>query len=173
MAAAAKRSRKAGVPSPSQVRARRLAAGLTQTQAAELVHTTCRAWQHWESEDDGSMAHRRMHAAFWELFTLKTSVVQAELRVRCDNAACVALPGQSPRDSLGVLVTGASDEECRSKLQSVLQGVTITAIPDKEAYAQELRGYLTALAAEACPEDCHFGGNRFVSYRRLDCAQVL
>lgn len=52
-------------PSPDEVRAAREAAGLTQTEAGDLVHTTCRTWQQWEAGD------RRMHPAFWELFRLK------------------------------------------------------------------------------------------------------
>lgn len=52
-------------PTPAEVRAAREAAGLSQTAAGELLHTTCRTWQQWESGD------RRMHPAFWELFRLK------------------------------------------------------------------------------------------------------
>ena len=49
-------------PTPSEIRE---AAGLTQTQAGELVHAPLRAWQRWEAGDSA------MHHAFWELFTLK------------------------------------------------------------------------------------------------------
>jgi len=52
-------------PKPSEVIAARDAAGLTQTEAAALVHTSCRVWQQWEAGD------RRMHPAFFELFRLK------------------------------------------------------------------------------------------------------
>lgn len=58
-------------PKPDEVRAAREAAGLTQTAAAQLVHTTCRTWQQWEAEED-TPVHRRMHPAFWELFRLKS-----------------------------------------------------------------------------------------------------
>jgi DNA-binding XRE family transcriptional regulator len=44
----------------------RRAAGLTQAQAASLVHASLRAWQQWERGD------RRMHAGLWELFLIKT-----------------------------------------------------------------------------------------------------
>lgn len=54
-------------PSPDEVKATRELAGLTQTQAGGLVHTTCRAWQQWEAGD------RRMHPAFWELFRRKVA----------------------------------------------------------------------------------------------------
>ncbi len=57
----------AGNPKPGDIRAARDAAGLTQTAASALVHTTCRTWQQWEAGD------RRMHPAFWELFRLKTA----------------------------------------------------------------------------------------------------
>jgi DNA-binding transcriptional regulator YiaG len=52
-------------PSPSDVLAARHAAGLTQAEAAKLVHTSLRAWQQWE------YGERRMHPAMWELFCLK------------------------------------------------------------------------------------------------------
>lgn len=52
-------------PSPAEVREAREGAGLTQTQAAELVHVSLRNWQQWEG------AERKMHPAFWELFRLK------------------------------------------------------------------------------------------------------
>lgn len=62
------------IPTPAQVRAAREAAGLTQTEAARLVHTQLRAWQQWEAEE-GTAGHRRMHAAFWELFTIKAGIL--------------------------------------------------------------------------------------------------
>lgn len=57
-------------PAPAEVRAAREAAGLTQSQAAALVHTVLRTWQQWEDETAGPSA-RRMHPAFWELFNIK------------------------------------------------------------------------------------------------------
>lgn len=57
-------------PSPREVRAARELAGLTQTQAGALVHTTCRTWQQWEAEQ-GTKDHRAMHPAFWDLFQSK------------------------------------------------------------------------------------------------------
>lgn len=54
-------------PTPEQVRAAREAAGLTQTQAATLIHSTMRAWQEWEA------GNRRMHPGLWELFHSKVS----------------------------------------------------------------------------------------------------
>ena len=56
-------------PSPEEILAARKAAGLTQTMAADLAHTTCRTWQQWEAGD------RRMHPAFWELFKIKTAII--------------------------------------------------------------------------------------------------
>jgi DNA-binding transcriptional regulator YiaG len=52
-------------PRQDEIRAARQAAGLTQTQAGALLHTTVRTWQQWEAGD------RAMHPAFWELFCLK------------------------------------------------------------------------------------------------------
>lgn len=53
------------IPAPEQIRAARTAAGLTQTQAAALIHCQLRTWQDWES------GARRMHPAFFELFRRK------------------------------------------------------------------------------------------------------
>lgn len=52
-------------PTPAEIRAARESAGLTQTQAAELVRGTMRAWQEWEA------GNRRMHPGLWELFLRK------------------------------------------------------------------------------------------------------
>lgn len=54
-------------PTPDEIVAARLAAGLTQTAAGALLHTSLRAWQQWEAGD------RRMHPALWELFRIKAS----------------------------------------------------------------------------------------------------
>ena len=60
-------------PTPADIIAARKAAGLTQTQAAHLVHGTLRAWQGWEAPDSQPGA-RRMHPGLWELFRLKTVI---------------------------------------------------------------------------------------------------
>jgi DNA (cytosine-5)-methyltransferase 1 len=52
-------------PDPAEIRAARKAAGLNQTQAAQLIHGTLRAWQEWEA------GNRRMHPGLWELFQRK------------------------------------------------------------------------------------------------------
>jgi len=54
-------------PSPADVRAAREAAGLSQTEAAALIHCTLRGWQEWEA------GNRRMHPAFWELWLIKVA----------------------------------------------------------------------------------------------------
>lgn len=56
-------------PDPVEVRAARLAAGLTQTEAAAVIYCTLRGWQDWEG------GKRRMHPAFFELFQLKLQSV--------------------------------------------------------------------------------------------------
>lgn len=66
-------------PTPAEIRearekaetvlGRKLEAPLTQTQAAELIFSTLRAWQDWEAE---GATNRRMHPAAFELFLLKT-----------------------------------------------------------------------------------------------------
>lgn len=54
-------------PTPDEIRAARLAAGLTQTDAAEKIHCSLRTWQQWEAGE------RRMHLAFWDLFQRKAA----------------------------------------------------------------------------------------------------
>lgn len=57
-------------PTRDEVRAAREAAGLTQTEAGELVHASWQTWQNWELEGEEG---RRMHPATWELFTAKVN----------------------------------------------------------------------------------------------------
>lgn len=58
-------------PKLKQIKQARESAGLTQTQAAELIYKKLRTWQQWEAGDRG------MDPAFWELFKIK-SVTFAE-----------------------------------------------------------------------------------------------
>ena len=60
-------------PSPFRVKSERKAAGLTQTEAGELVHSGLKNWQNWESPV-GSRAHAPIPLAVWELFLIKTVV---------------------------------------------------------------------------------------------------
>lgn len=60
-------------PTPEQIRTAREAAGLSQSAAAALVHTSLRAWQQWEAPATDIKNHRGMHPAFWELFQLKAA----------------------------------------------------------------------------------------------------
>lgn len=53
-------------PTPSAVKAARLASGLTQEQAGALVGVARRTWQDWER------GQRRMPAGLFELFNLKS-----------------------------------------------------------------------------------------------------
>lgn len=52
-------------PTQEEVKKARKDAGLTQTQAAELIYKSCRAWQQYEKGD------REMDKALFELFMLK------------------------------------------------------------------------------------------------------
>ena len=58
---------KAQSPKPTAIRRARLAAGLTQTEAAQAVRASLRGWQQWEAGD------RAMPAGLFELFMLKTA----------------------------------------------------------------------------------------------------
>jgi DNA-binding transcriptional regulator YiaG len=52
-------------PTPEEIKEARANAGITQKNAAEILHTSIRAYQQWEAGD------RAMHPAFWELFLVK------------------------------------------------------------------------------------------------------
>ncbi len=53
-------------PIPSEIyRWRKEKIGLTQSEAASMVHVTLRAWQWWES------GKREMPIGLWELFLIK------------------------------------------------------------------------------------------------------
>ena len=54
------------MPSPAEIKEARVAAGLTQSQAAALVGVTDRAWRYWEG------GRRNMPTSAWELFKIKT-----------------------------------------------------------------------------------------------------
>lgn len=56
----------ASSPRPVEIVRARKVAGLTQTEAGELIHASMRAWQQWES------GARQMHPAFFELFLIKS-----------------------------------------------------------------------------------------------------
>jgi DNA (cytosine-5)-methyltransferase 1 len=56
-------------PSATNVFAARAAAGMTQTEAAAVVHAALRAWQAWEAQGKN---RRQMPAGLWELYLLKT-----------------------------------------------------------------------------------------------------
>lgn len=56
-------------PSPELVLAARLASGLTQTQAAQLVHYGC--YQRWMECERG---RSKLDVARWELFLAKTGL---------------------------------------------------------------------------------------------------
>ena len=53
-------------PTPAAIREARLAAGVTQTEAAQTVRASLRGWQQWEAGD------RAMPPGLFELFMLKT-----------------------------------------------------------------------------------------------------
>ena len=52
-------------PNQTEIKQARKQAGLTQSQAAELIHASAGGWRKWET------GAREMHAAFWELFLIK------------------------------------------------------------------------------------------------------
>ena len=61
-------SNKAIVPTKKEVKAARVAAGLTQAQAAELIF---KGWQVWALYESGKT---KMDAAYWQLFNLKLTL---------------------------------------------------------------------------------------------------
>ena len=72
--------KKLSSPSPLQIRAARKVAGITQAQAAEVVHShSYRTWQDWERGETA------MPVGLWELFLLKTG--QMKLAVASGEAS--------------------------------------------------------------------------------------
>ena len=73
-------------PTPDQIKAARQKAGMTQTQAADVIYKKVLAWQRYESGD------RAMDYALYELFLLKTSQIDIaqsrETRAELLSAKC-------------------------------------------------------------------------------------
>lgn len=74
------RSRRPDAPDRSpqwhEVQAARLAAGLTPAAAARAVFTTTASWERWEANPASTTDARRMPAASWWLFRLRTGQAQ-------------------------------------------------------------------------------------------------
>jgi len=64
-------------PHPAEIRAAREEAGLTQSQAAALVHSSPRNWQQWEDATGGTNA-RRMHPGLWDLFRIRAGLIPSD-----------------------------------------------------------------------------------------------
>lgn len=67
-------------PSPQEIVNARNLAMLTQPQAAKLIYKTLSVWKKWETRDINSPEHRRMPADTWELFLIKTGLLDQYLR---------------------------------------------------------------------------------------------
>jgi DNA (cytosine-5)-methyltransferase 1 len=67
-------------PTKEQICALRETAGLTQTQAGELIHGTLRAWQDYEG------GQRRLHPGLWELFQIKVAMRANPMTLQADGA---------------------------------------------------------------------------------------
>lgn len=67
-------------PKPKEIKAARIAAGLSQVAAGEMVHVNVNTWQQWEAPEivdlERNPQHRRMHAAMWELFQIKVKQLE-------------------------------------------------------------------------------------------------
>ncbi len=66
-------------PTVREIKEARRSAGLTQREAAALIHCSVRSWEHWESE----ASSRKMHPAFLELFTIKA--IDGFITKKCDS----------------------------------------------------------------------------------------
>jgi len=82
-------------PTAEQVAALRRRAGLTQAQAAGLVHATNTTWSHWEN------GHTRMSAVTWELACIKVETLErmtaerhAKRLAELGRPARIQVPGQ-------------------------------------------------------------------------------
>lgn len=70
------------MPTPQKIKAARAYAGLTQTQAANLVHVSLNAWQKWEG------GKTKMSDTAWDLFLIKTEtkIKEADIREQLEDA---------------------------------------------------------------------------------------
>jgi DNA-binding transcriptional regulator YiaG len=59
-------------PTPKEIAQTREEAGLTQTEAANLLYVSLSGWQRWEQGE------RRMHPALWEYFVLLVTFGEVE-----------------------------------------------------------------------------------------------
>jgi len=59
---------RAASPAPSDIRAARKAAGLTQTEAGQIVYSALRTWQDWEAGTSP------MHPGLWRLFRIELAL---------------------------------------------------------------------------------------------------
>lgn len=57
---------------PDSIKQARKTAGLTQAEAAALIHSKLRTWQDWEA------GKAKIHAGLWELFLLKIEVLEGK-----------------------------------------------------------------------------------------------
>lgn len=64
-------------PKSEEIKAARIASGLTQTACAALIGKTCRAWQYYEA-DESVKSHRSMDPALWELWKIKLAQAKKE-----------------------------------------------------------------------------------------------
>jgi len=63
-------------PNTEQIKAGRLALGLSQSAAARLIYVDPSTWAHWER------GKTPMHRAFWELFLIKSGLLEVEDAIR-------------------------------------------------------------------------------------------
>lgn len=104
------------LPTPADIISARNKAGLTQTQAAELVGATLRGWQGWESQP-GSAASRQMPAGLWALFLLKTDQAPGARLLSTQNGWGRVL-AREPRPAVQ-LPDGSRDEQIELLLDQV------------------------------------------------------
>lgn len=60
---------------PTEIRTARESAGLTQQQAATVVHVGTNTWRHWEA------GRSPIHPGLWELFLIKTGKIPIDSTV--------------------------------------------------------------------------------------------
>ena len=61
-------------PTPEQIKNARLLCGLTQTQAAQMIHVDMTTWQRYE------YGNRKIPPASWELFLIKTGQIALQIQ---------------------------------------------------------------------------------------------
>ena len=107
-------------PAPEQIKSERKLLGITQTEAAAIVHSVLGTWAQWES------GKRAMHPAFWELFLIKVEKLKRSRRAAKANElaaeACDPWVAGRMLSKFGFYQHWPSESECEEWIDGFIMG---------------------------------------------------